>query len=476
MDKFAKDIQTWYKKRIDMVKLVCKPKQQLIKDNEINMFGGFMHEKKSFEAYPDTVKEAVQFMLNFIKEVICSDQEDQFDYMMKWLANMANGNKNDSVLYLKGEEGIGKSTLTDFIVEWVLGKLCYGKGTSTCLLTPNNMSIRGKLVVVFEELPTFSDKEWEGVSSVLKDMTTGTMYMYADKYIPASLCENISNFIIITNVNAIKHSEGRRYFILDLNTKRKSDFKYFAKLKNMCYNKEVGGAFYNYLLNIDLTGFYAQEFPHTKAKALAKVISISLPYQFLKEEYVLKRRGFEKIKRKSLYEQYSSYLLENHRRIGTSEKANFYSKLESINIKARKSNGEEIYDAFSAETLFKIAEKNNWIHESDDFEKPVNSKDEISLNIEMIDELKERNKFLEEDLVTAVKEKQVFAEIEERPKKVKQDKITTEMLEKVTPYKAREIPNVFVGGGLKSNKHYKIVTKNLFSTYENMEDLSNSLI
>jgi hypothetical protein len=472
LDKFEKDIVKWHKKRIDMVKLVCKTKQPVLQNGEVNMFGGFMHEKKPYEQYSKAIKDSVNVMLDFLKDVICSNHDDQFDYLKKWLANMVQGNKNDSVLYLKGEEGIGKSTFTDFIIEWVLGWAIVGKGTVECLTTPNNMLMRGMLLVVFEELPTFSDNEWEAVSSKLKDLVTSQICVYANKYIAPSACENISNFIINTNVNAIKHSEGRRYFILDLSNKRKSDFQFFSKLKGKCFNKEVGEAFYNYLLGIDLSGFYAQEFPYTKAKALAKVISLSMPHQFLKEDYVLQRKGIEKMKRKSFYEKYTSYLSVNHLKVGKTEKANFYGKLESIGIVARKSNGDEIYDALSAEKILAIAEKNQWIHESDDFEVQADPKKEIKLNQEIIEELQEKIKSLETDIK---REKQTKIIVEAEMEKTT-EVVTTEMLEKATPYKEREIPNVFAGSRQKVGNKYEQISKDLFSSYENMTELSMSLI
>ena len=61
------------------------------------------------------VKKSVEYVLDFLKEVWASYSDLQFDFIVKWLANMARGGKNQSVLYLRGEQGIGKSTFTDFL-------------------------------------------------------------------------------------------------------------------------------------------------------------------------------------------------------------------------------------------------------------------------------------------------------------------------------------------------------------------------
>jgi hypothetical protein len=44
----------------------------------------------------------------------------------------------------------------------------------------------------------------------------------------------MNNYIINTNVEAIKASEGRRYYILDLSTQYKNKHEYFNKLYDTC--------------------------------------------------------------------------------------------------------------------------------------------------------------------------------------------------------------------------------------------------
>jgi hypothetical protein len=56
-------------------------------------------------------------MLDFIKGVWANENKDSFEYILKWFANMARGNKNVTAIYAKAIEGIGKSTLIDFFVK-----------------------------------------------------------------------------------------------------------------------------------------------------------------------------------------------------------------------------------------------------------------------------------------------------------------------------------------------------------------------
>jgi hypothetical protein len=123
-----------------------------------------------------------------------------------------------------------------------------------------------KLLVIFEELENFSTNQWQGVSTRLKRDTTSDTCTYEDKFQKAFTAKNISNYIINSNVDAIKDDDGRRYFILDLSNKRKGDFTYFNKIYENCMNDSVGEAFFAYLMTVDLTGYHDQDFPTTKAK------------------------------------------------------------------------------------------------------------------------------------------------------------------------------------------------------------------
>ena len=259
--------------------------------------------------------------------------------------------------------------------------------------------LQGKIFVVFEELPTFSSSQWEGVSSKLKDYATGKYCNYSDKYEKKIELENLNNYIINTNVSAIKHCEGRRYFILDLSTKYKCNHKYFDKLRDKCFNNEVGEAFYNYLLSIDTSKFYSQKFPITKAKIEAKIKSLPLTYQFIKDIYILKNQDM-KIKRTELYLEFIDYV-KIHNKISI-HKCDFYKILEDINIKSFKTDGVEKYK-ITLEELNKIANKNNWLHDSDDRlteltlqQQLKNKEDELFELQEQINKLKKQ---IEKDII-----------------------------------------------------------------------------
>jgi hypothetical protein len=114
----------------------------------INTCPSLMHEVKAYNEYSEEVKSKVDLMLNFLKEIWASDNEPQYQFIIKWLAKMARGEKNQSVLYLKSEQGIGKSTFTDFLRKHVIGpKLCIQSGSQP-LISQFNKILFCKLLVI----------------------------------------------------------------------------------------------------------------------------------------------------------------------------------------------------------------------------------------------------------------------------------------------------------------------------------------
>jgi hypothetical protein len=118
----------------------------------------------------------------------------------------------------------------------------YVFGTEICLISNTepllshfNKIYLGKLIIIFEELPTFSDAQWSAVSSRIKTLTTEKLCVYRDLQEKSIQAENISNFQINTNVESIKDSNGRRYVILDLNPSRVGNYDYFKNLKDKCF-------------------------------------------------------------------------------------------------------------------------------------------------------------------------------------------------------------------------------------------------
>lgn len=363
-NRMSKELNEYYFKDFTALKSIT---YQLNKDlyigNEINLCPKMKAKKtKSFDEYDDKTKEGVIAMLKFIKEVLASDNKDVYDYLIKWIANMLQGNKNDSCLYLKGEQGIGKSTLFDFLFEFVIGMpLCYKDGSEP-LRSNFNGILAGKLLVVFEELENISANEWTFISSKLKRYITSDVYSIEEKFLKSIQTNNMNNYIINSNNDAIRDDDGRRYFILDVSHKYRENFEYFGKLRKKAFNDLVGEAFYAYMLEVNTDGFIPQNFPHTQSKLNSFVKRLDKVYEFIKEEFILSNTNL-KHTTKELYELYIHFCqMHNYKKI---DKHSFAEKLQHVNIIYKKTNGNNYYK-YSVDALKEIATKYKWLHELDD--------------------------------------------------------------------------------------------------------------
>jgi hypothetical protein len=245
--------------------------------------------------------------------------------------------------------------------EFVLGKHLCCQTSSEPLTSNNNLILLGKLYVIFEELPVFSTKDWMVVGSKLKTWATEKTAMYRGLYKNAFEANNISNFVINTNVDSI-NSSGRRVLVMPINNIHQKDNKYFKNIKDKCYNNLVGEAFYSYMMEIDITNFYAQSnFPNIENKSIATSNYLPSLQKFLKFDYVLKKKGIVNEKPIRLYEKYSLYCTNNT--IKPCNKTEFMKKLEDMKIIAIKHS--TMFYNVSYDFLKAIADKELWICQYD---------------------------------------------------------------------------------------------------------------
>lgn len=348
---------------------VCRTdKGRIFKEDNlycINKFKGQKYKYKSTEEFDKKIQEKANIFLEFMKDIVCSGKDDQYEYVCKWIGNICHGKKNDSALYLRtSEQGVGKSTFTDMLRYWIFGLENAFVSDAEPLRTAYNRILMGNLLVIFEELPVFSKAEWQGVSSRLKNMITNKTMTYAEKYVKSVKTENINNYIINSNENAIKDDDGRRYMILDISISKKGDYKYFQDIYDECFNEDVGHALFCKFYESVGNNFNAQkEMPITDNKLDAICDRLNGAYQFIKEYFVLTRTPL-KVTLKSLYDNYVFFC--NQKELTELTKPKFNKKLKDIGIVCKKSNGVFRFNT-EYDDLKKIADNNKWIHELDEF-------------------------------------------------------------------------------------------------------------
>jgi hypothetical protein len=323
-------------------------------------------------------------------------------------------------LYLKGQQGIGKSTLFVFLKDYVIGLELLLETGSEPIRSKFNSILAGKLLVVFEELENFSCNEWNAISSKLKHLVDSTTFTIEKKGIDSIQTNNLNNYIINSNNDAIKDDDGRRYFILDVSHKYMGNHEYFGQLRKKAFHDKVGQAFYSFMLEIDVNNFIPQNYPDTESKLNSHIKRLDKVYEFIKEEFILKKINI-KHTTKELYDMYKEFTQSNNYK--KVDKTTFKEKLTQINITYKKTNGNDYYK-YSIDTLIDIYKKRHWISDDDEFEDENISIESDKDNIEQ-QEIKEKDDLLKEkdDLLNLLKEK------DEEIEKLKEALLKLELIE-----------------------------------------------
>lgn len=371
LNRLPKSMKEYYTKEFTGIKTpVYQLNKPLFFDDKINLCPQ-LKEAKPYADFSNEVKAKVQIMTNYIFEILANRNKDVFNHLIKWLANMMKGNKNDACVVLKTSfEGVGKSTLPQFIFKHVLGSALALETGSDPLISRFNSILSGKLFVVFEELETFSANQWMAVSSVLKRLITSEFTTYESKGENRFEAENINNYFILSNHDV--QDDGRRFFVLDINVEKIHDKEYWKRLYDECFNDEVGYAFYCYLREVDTTNYRPQHFPLTSSKTNSISKRLDSVFQFVKEAYVLARRNID-CSVTDLFTEYSAFCIHNNKK--AHGKIDFNTKLASVDIKYSKSHGHNKYKK-SLEELEDISRRFNWIHELDEYQQPEDDSDD----------------------------------------------------------------------------------------------------
>lgn len=262
----------------------------------INMAKSFLHkERKPYDSYSDDIKQKVDKVLYHLKNVWNSGNEKCYEYTLNHMAYACTGRKMKSCIFLKSGEGTGKSIILEFIIKHVIGEhlgLITGRANQLCGF---NYQLLGKLIVVLEELPTASKNEWFSLSDILKQLITGSKLEVEKKHSDMiSVANNISLYILTNNDNTIKFGKDmRRYFMADISHDVVGDSKYFQELANICDSRDVGEAFFMYLLErVDkYPNFDESIIPMSENKLTLKSLNLTPILKFVKDEYLKKGLG-----------------------------------------------------------------------------------------------------------------------------------------------------------------------------------------
>ena len=363
----------------------------------LNLFRGFKFNNLTIQDETNEyIEEGMKYIFNHMNEVICSSDKPAYEYLKKWIAKLIYcKTKMKTCIYLKGTQGAGKSSLSNFLLEMV-GEWNGHKTQSVKCLTGFNGELMGKCLLILEEMRTESYGEWLKINSTLNAFITEDLISLEDKGKTMIQVNNNLSIIITSNDSPIKMNEkDRRYFLSDVSNHRDGDKEYFNKLYEYMQNEAIQKAFYFECKRImDETPKFNElsELKEITTSAKCEVIIKNLHplYRYIRETYVLKNKDFN-VFLKDLTSEFniSSAMRNDLNGIEVSR------MLKDIHINGDVSTGNRLRYKIPHGDLLEIFKKLKWIHEMDEFEDDKHDK---ILNHGELQKLKDENEQLRKQL------------------------------------------------------------------------------
>lgn len=234
-------------------------------EGKYNLWRGF--------AVPPIPGKGHETFLAHIKENICSNNEEWYDYFIKWLAHMVQKPSElaSVAIVLRGEPGVGKS-FVPVNVGMLFGCHFIHVSSSKHLVGNFNAHLEDKIFTFADEAIWSGDKSSQ---SVLKTLITERTRLIERKGFDAIAMPNYTRLIMASNDEQVIHAQGheRRYFVLTVSSKHRQDKAYFGAIAK---ELEDGGYsnLLHFLMTVDISGFDPRNYPHTEELQRQKVMSL----------------------------------------------------------------------------------------------------------------------------------------------------------------------------------------------------------
>jgi len=227
-----------------------------------NIWSGYNIKKEDCENFDEA---AAQPMLDHIKRIWCKDNEENYEYVMNYLAHIIQKpyKKTGVCLALHSKQGAGKGVVLKPL-EIIIGDNHYSQNSNAeRVFGKFNGLLEAKTLINLDEAFWGGDKKLEGQ---IKNQITETTQTIEKKSLNSYNINDYCNYIITTNNDwfAGVDEEDRRYFCLELSNEfsgRDTDKKveYFNAIR-----KVETEAFAKVLYNRDLSSFNPRKFKKTK--------------------------------------------------------------------------------------------------------------------------------------------------------------------------------------------------------------------
>lgn len=235
--------------RKDVDKIVFNPLNNH-RINEFNIWKGF-DIKNTNEYDLDNISD----WLNHIKHIWADDDEDTYNYILNWFAQLLQTphKKNNICLVLHSVEGVGKSIVLDMIGKIIGDTYYFSTSNLKHIIGDYNGEAEGKILVNLNETNWGGDKKMVGS---FKEFITDSTIAINKKYKNAYTINNFANTIITTNEDwIVSINRNDRRFNLRECKNVKYDKTYYDKIAKTPLQDIA-----NYLYNRDISSYDSRVF------------------------------------------------------------------------------------------------------------------------------------------------------------------------------------------------------------------------
>lgn len=247
--------------------------------------------------------------LRHVKEIICCNDEVNYDYLIKWMARAVQypASPGQVAIVLQGGRGAGKGFFVQMFGN-LFGRHFLQVSNASHLVGNFNAHLRDALIMFSDEAFYAGDRKH---NSTLKTLITEDILPIEGKGVDVEFGQNYTHLIMASNEEHVVRTgiDERRFFILRVSEDKKQDTEYFDK---MAKEMEAGGRenLLHFLREVDLEGFQVRNVPKTVALREQTDMSLDVRDEWL---YRVLKRGswFENqttwernVPRRPLYESF----------------------------------------------------------------------------------------------------------------------------------------------------------------------------
>ena len=304
----------------------------------------------------------------FLLKVICDNNRELFEYLMKFLAHMWQKpeEKPGIMIVLLGGQGTGKGTLFN-LLQCIWSQTTLQVSAIEHVVGGFNAAMERNYIINMDEALFSGDKK---SMDRLKSMITEPTIAIEQKYQPRRTIKSLHRFFAASNHKHFGNIEldDRRFVFLRVSEKRKDDHEYFEKLYTAIKDPTTLGAFADVLAKMNITNFNFRAKPNTGELLEQKLQSL---------------RGFDRY----WYEVLCSGYIKGSNEFGLSiewEDAQFVSKNNLISGYVRHGSKSRQYDAPQITEIKKGLAK--WCPDANYNRKQLNGKQERGYQLPSLDQ------------------------------------------------------------------------------------------